>query len=416
MLVSAQSRWVFIALMVYCATLARYGAEWFASRKFDLHPYLETFRRSGRELTIGLLIALAVPALLAANRHRLRLMSWATISFFMFQCAYASRIWSLEENAVSAIESYVVYTLSILTCGWGVSRWIQSPKDLHGPVRAIAGVGLALVIITSIQFPINRNALMWNGRYMGTTGNAQHAGTMIASTLVAVAYLLSSKREPIGMRWFWGALSGFLVALLIWTGSRTGALMAVIGLATLFRTRVRLILPAAVFFGGSAFIASFLFEDATAVATRLTSSMDTRTQSYTALLESFLSSPVLGSGVTPFSENSYLFIAAKFGVVGLWFLAVPFFLAAKEMIALFVNRKQLGEYELIADFLLASFAILVAGAAAEGFLVGNLNFQVFAIYILLSTLQASREFAGHARLPVPVNSPVTSYGNGQAFA
>src|SRR5439155_3242181 len=100
-------------------------------------------------------------------------------------------------------------------------------------------------------------------RLHGTTGNSQHAAVFIAMVLPALCYLVGSAREPKLWRVLFAAAMGFLCILLLWTGSRTGLLMATTAVLVFFRARLRGFVAVSLFVGLFVMLALQVYSEST---------------------------------------------------------------------------------------------------------------------------------------------------------
>src|SRR5205823_1189413 len=123
-----------------------------------------------------------------------------------------------------------------------------------------------------------------------------------------------------GQRMIWRvalcALVGFLIIMLVWTGSRTGVLMALVGLTVLFRARIGRLALSGVAIGVFVLLALQIYNESTASFSDMFIRGDTRSHVWGTLLEQFRDHLAWGAMGEQFSvgESSYLSVAANMGL------------------------------------------------------------------------------------------------------
>ncbi len=135
----------------------------------------------------------------------------------------------------------------------------------------------------------------------------------------------------------------------------------------------------------------------------LTDGSDTRSHVWNALYDDFTGHLLLGrmegaeSGV---GENSYLSAGARLGLLGLIPLLIFVVVVIVNCAKVLRIRSGLGEYTMLADLVVAGFFSLLLGAMFEGYLMGTLSIEIFAIYIY-APIAAFLIDAGHVALADP---------------
>jgi len=382
--VHKSARWWAISVLLWVSTLGFYDQLWIDN---TLVFPLEQIRRYGRPIAFVLLVLLLLPALASPRGWRTKLVHGGAIAYFVFELCFSGRLF-LGGLIARGAAGAVVYTLIFLVFGTGLGRWMQTIREVHAVLWSIAGSGALFVFGTVYQLLINPSAAVTKTRLIATTGNPQAAALTIAVVLPAMCYLLMAKAGTRIARIILAATTGFLVLFLIWTGSRTGMLMTLIAMGLLFRTRIMrgmgIVLICGVFF----LAASMVFTEGTVGAERFLSTTDTRTRDWLLLLNEFAASPIVGivHEDVAVQENSYLTAAARSGIIGLTLLSVAGVFAMISLIGVLRDKRQLGEYVLLADLLAAGLVSLAIGANFEAFLVGTLTIPVFITYIYLAIL------------------------------
>jgi O-antigen ligase len=209
-----------------------------------------------------------------------------------------------------------------------------------------------------------------------------------------------------------------MLVMLVWTGSRTGAVMFLVGFAIMFRRRlgVSAVLIIALVAGG--LLAWQLINPGEDTATRIVSTENTRIGVWTSLLQDFLSSPVVGVTSQTWSENSYLLVAARAGIVGLVPFAIALALLWKALIQIQFLRRSLGSAAIMGDLVIAASISLLVGAFFEGFLYGTLTIPVLALYVYFAVagflIDYGRANLAYDQNPHLAEAPeMVSYHDGQ---
>lgn len=374
-------KWFVLSLMLYTATLG-----------FSNNPLLDNtlafplqqIRALYRPLPLGLLFILVLPALGASRGARWKPLGAGVIAFFVFELGFSGRyiFANLADLRSRGVFGLTVFVGIFITLGVGVSKWLQSLDDVHALLRSVVGSGAVLVVATLYQVVINRAAVLDGGRLLGTTNNPQHLGIYLALCLPVSAYLFTRRGESPGWRGFHAAFMGLGLLFLLWSGSRSGMLVLVVGMALLFRARLgRLALVGAVV-GGVVLVAVQFLDTSLSNAGRFTSTLDTRTVIWTRLWRAFLANPVLGNPAPENQgESSYLSAAASFGLVGLFPLVVAAALFFRDVARMQRLRGRLGEQAFLVDLVTATLVTMLMVGFFELYLIGTVTEYVFCIYL-----------------------------------
>lgn len=382
--ISSKTKWFAVGLLVYVSGLAFFISPWFRT---ILLPPFEILRANNRTLSGALLLALLIPTFMSHRGWRQRLVSAGTIAIFAFELIYCGRM-LVGGLYVRAVVGAILFGLTFLTFGVGMSQWLQNVGNAHSLVRAIALAGVLFAAVTSIQLAAKPSSIIWQNRLISTTDGATHTAEHIATFLPAVLFLVASRDERKLLRVFWGGVAGLLVVFLVWTGTRTGLLMGAVGVGLLFRLRLGRGLLTALMVGAFALLVFSIWGQSTVGAERLLSTYDTRSVTWGIAVKYFLNNPVygvVGEGALV-TESSYLTVAAKMGLLGLVPLALAMALICRALYQLQRIRRHLGEDMMLADLVTAGLVSLAVGGIFEGFLIGVLDPEVFAVYIYLALL------------------------------
>ncbi|MEM1423523.1 MAG: O-antigen ligase family protein [Planctomycetota bacterium] len=246
--------------------------------------------------------------------------------------------------------------------------------------RVILGIMIVWLAMNAIQFVSDPSVLYpsASGRFQGLTANPQFAAVLLAFSIVFTTWVFLHDPSKL-VRLVGLGVASALAICLAWSGSRTGFLMSLVGLGFVFSSRIGQFIIAAPFAGVFGFLAlSFVSGGDTVIDIgRLTSTDDTRTETWLKQINVFLSNPLFGSGdpnSAGGSESSYLLSVAAFGVfMGLIVFA---FAAASALLIykIYVARKtedKLGKA--MSDLAMGGLAMYFVGGLTEGFIMARLH-------------------------------------------
>lgn len=256
------------------------------------------------------------------------------------------------------------------------------------------------MIAVLIQVGVNPNAITLGNafRFTGLTGNPQHAAVLMSITTMVAMWLWLNENH-IRYKPLWAILGAIAVVMLGWTGSRTGALMTVVGSTFILYSRIgRAILLLPIGALAAVVFATILQNLGIELGLdRLTSTEDTRSNAWRNMLSIALQNPAIGAG-TAFSgnsENSYLYAAASYGVLSFLFLigAVG---GAQFYIIRLLKAKPIMEthFSKLCDLCSAVYIAFAIGAMFEGFAIARVSVMVvlFMMFLGMGTriLQGAR--------------------------
>jgi hypothetical protein len=383
LLMDKRVKWGVIGLMLWMATLSYY-VEALTLPETLVQP-LNTLRAFGRPLTVTLLFSLLLVTITSTRGWRRRLLGPGVLALFFFEMVFAFRT-AAGGVVTRGVLNLVLYPLLFTIMAWGVSRWLQDWRDARALIRTIVWAGLIFLAGTGCQLLFNPSAIVHANRLYSTTGNPQHAALVIAIALPSLCYTIVNKQEWKIWRLILGVATGFLVLLLIWTGSRTGLIVAAVGVVLLFRARLGKLALTSIIVGLSVWLAMQIYTESTLSIAGMFARGDTRTRAWVIWWQQFLDNKAWGVMSEQYGtgENSYLTTAAQTGLVGL----IPLFIAVVATIWQLVRlqrlRRYLGEYIMMADLVTAGLVAIGVGAIFEGYLLGALTMPVFCIYLYLA--------------------------------
>lgn len=375
-------RWVYLGIAMWTSTLGFYGYARIGEN--ILMTPLQQIRDYGRPITSALLITLLIPALMGQRGIRGKLTCAGLWGLGIYQIIFCSRLAAGGEYTRGVIGGMILF-ITFLVMLFGVTRWVQIPKDANKVINTIV-FSIALFVISNVvQILVNRTAVVGdNARFYGTTGNPQHAGLVLSLSITPLLYFIFTPERKKVLRLAGVLMLIPLVGMTAWTGSRTAALVAVVSLGVMFRLKLgKLIYVLPILVIG--FIATMQFADIQGFGEHLLDPTDTRSNVWMWNFQSFMENPLYGVATTGvgYSENSYLAIAANFGLVGLVPMIFMLVAACYAIIRIWRLRPSLGPYSTMAELVVAGIASLFIGAFFEGFLAGTLSYPIYILYLYL---------------------------------
>ncbi len=281
------------------------------------------------------------------------------------------------------------------------SQLFDIESDWYWPFRALLAANALWIGMVAVQFFVNPSQLVVpaSARFYGVSANPQHAAVFLSvCSLVAVMLVLHDDRRL--FRPVWIGLLAINVALIAWTGSRTGLLMTTIGSMILARKqlgRFLFVLPVVAVF---AYIALQLLLSAGAESTsfsRLGSLENTRAHAWLLLFQNGINNPFIGVGLAGAqeSENSYLLGFAAYGLGMVVLLGFLLIVSAVQGFQLFRLRRMLGPAAPLADLVLAFYLVYFLGALVEGYIMARVSaslvFFLFFSALGVQLIRVARE-------------------------
>jgi hypothetical protein len=389
--------WLLLSLCCFAASLNAYRDKWIKVAPPLLFP-LQQFRAFGRPLAIVLLILLLLLALQTQKNWR----QWILPPAIKYLCYVQFAIFAktiLYGDQEFAIISALTFGGIVMMLKLGPGRWLQDDENFHLAVKSIAVAGLIFIFANTYQFIINRYAVTFvQGRFLGTTGNAQHAGVLLAATIPCLMFMIQTLPRWNFFKSFWTTILLITIYFLLLTGSRTGILMGGISILLFYRNNggawLRVILFLAIsaaiilpFLQPENFSASSTGIDAS-VANRFTSTSNTREGVWSGMLNTFSENLLFGAPLEygsrlGYGENSWLAAGATLGLTGF----IPMILMGWESVKLIWQLNQLGNrnsyYFFQSSAVMAGIGSMLIGSFFEAYLLGNITFSLLAFLIYL---------------------------------
>lgn len=364
-------QWILAAMLFFAALSAPVN--------FERTQYLQTWmlpvqmHKASAHLALGLLLTLVV---IVTNRLQPSLVP-AQGLFILAISLYAAMMQFIHETPTHAAQS-LGFALSVVPCMlFAAPSVCRSYDGCVKMLRAVMVVSVVWTVCCSVQFVINPRLLVNSegGRFWGMNSNAQGAALTVAPFAVVALWLLFNDHAR-RLRILWIGLVGINLIFLGWTGSRTGALMLVVGMFfVLYRRlgKVVVFLPiaAAVTFGLS------VLSDELQIASnleRLTDTTNTRGGVWQQQLSKIAESPVIGVGwkETGASESSFLGGFAAYGMGMILIMAAFLLFSMWKCARLTLLRGRLPrEQRAMADVFVSFNAMYFASAFFEGHMLAR---------------------------------------------
>jgi hypothetical protein len=389
--------WLLFSICCFAASLNKFRDEWIREPPPLLFP-LQQIRSFGRPLAIVFLILLVLLALQSQSNWRQGVIPRAIkyLAYVQFAIFAKTMLYGDQEFAIISAMTFggIIFMLQR-----GPGRWLDNDTNFRLAVKSIAVAGLIFVVANTYQYVLNPYAVTFTqGRFLGTTGNPQHAGVLLAATIPCLMFLIQGIPSWNFPKIFWSALLVVTMYYLLLSGSRTGILMSIVSILFFFRNNgqawFRIILFLAL---AAALVVPFLQPEnlsasstgiGTNVSDRFTSTNNTREGVWAGLLNTFMENIVFGSPLAQgsrlgYGENSWLSVGATLGLVGF----IPMMMMGWESLKMIWQLNQLANrnsyYFFQSSAVIAGLGSLLVGSCFEAFLLGNITFSLLAFLMYL---------------------------------
>ncbi len=404
------ARWLLVALLALVSSFAEFKNEYVLDTPDLVFP-LEPIRLFGRPIAILLLILLMV-FIFWFRLNTTKVRDWLNIRtgllllqllIFMKNLFYG--------NAGIAVLVFLTFLMVYAVFENGVSKWLNDDdtfkKSIYYFIIAVTTFNLMGFYQSLFDFyPM----IFQQGRYMGMTGNPQHAAVLLGSSVpLFVFFIIDSK--TLNQKILYSVLLLMSLYYLILSGSRTGMLEAVICILVFvvgFRTSSIkwIVMAGIVIVAARAWTTWEVSEDVNQNIEGYTTREMTRALVFARQLEEFSRYPVFGAPVRGermgYTENSYGAVAASLGVIGL----IPFFFMLRGLITLLFRSWRISQRikEKKHHYLLVVSGIfsLMVGAFLEAYLLGNLTWPLILLltyvswgYYLLHKYESENQIHSH---------------------
>ncbi|MFG0257036.1 MAG: O-antigen ligase family protein [Phycisphaerales bacterium JB043] len=341
-------------------------------------------RRSDLVLAVGVMFALNI--LFRFQQMRVEYISKQALVLLAINL-YAGMVRGIHEGMLSGLQSVffaIMVTGSVIA---GSSLLLSIYENPRKVTHAILIGNVLWLLAILVQLFVNPSVIILsNYRLIGLTANPQAAALALSTFIIFCVWMLltaeTRKHKQLILM-----LLAIDCALLLWTGSRTGTIMAIAGTSILLYRNM----GKAVLWLPIASIVLFLVVQITLAVTgtgesvgRVVSFENTRTTVLPVLLESFMRNPLFGVGVQDAgnSENSYVYGLAAYGL-GMGLL-IAIFLASSivKCVRLWsIGRAKGHPLASLADLVVAYQFVYFLGALAEGFIIARVSPLLFQMVI-----------------------------------
>jgi hypothetical protein len=414
---SQRMAWFLVSLCCFAASLAEFRDQFIVEAPTLVFP-LEQLRDLGRPLTIMLLFLLLVLAFWTKPGWRqlptpkpLKYLILVQMVIFIKTLTYGS--------IPFAVMAIVVFAAIILMIRLGPCRWLQDDENFDLAVWAIALVSIIFIVVNLYQAWFDVYSITFiHGWFLGTTGNPQHAATLLATTIPCFMFLIERGRTWNGVKFFW--LVGLVLTMiaLFLTGSRTGFVMGIVSILLFYRQQGGALLRFWLVIGTLlAVVQPFFSQDTTVLGFTTDAALDkylsgsnSRADVWLALWRAFNDHLIFGAPFEGdrlgFGESSWLAAGATLGLLGL----IPLLLFGWSCLRMMYQLNQLSHrqpsYRLHSNLVIAGLLALLIGSIFEAFLLGNLTFPLLALLTYLALGQYLLEVAQViAHAPAQPNLP-----------
>lgn len=389
---SRRLAWLLFSCCCYAASLGKFTDEWVKEPPALVFP-LQQLRDAGRPLTIIILVLILLLGMQTKNGWRRVVIPQPINYLIMFQTAIFFKV-SLYGNIVFALLAAMTFGAVVLMFKLGPAPWLQDDKNFHLGVWSLAMTGVIFALACTYQGAINMHPMTFlHGRFMGTTGNAQHAAALLAGTIPCFIFLIESNKKWNWIKAFWIAMLFIVGYFLFLTGSRTGAFMAITSILLFYRNRsgtllrlclLIIVILVIIFF----FINPDILNSNQQISNRFLEAGNTREDVWNAMWRNFLKYPIFGVPLKGdrlgYGEHTWLAAAETTGVIGLTPLIFMGLGCLQMMLKMQKLSKKNPSYFLHTSTVIAGLSCLLSGSFSEALLLGNISFPVMALILYTS--------------------------------
>lgn len=410
--------WIVVTLLLVTSTITSHVSGSLSDLRLPYHPLLESIAQQGRNIVLALLLVLMLPSLLINKGTRGRLINPALLAYLLFEILYTFEIAAARSQGslLRLVIGIMLFTLTFVVFGFGLSKMLQSGLDALDAVRSIAWMGVIVAAITAFELFTNPKSVILGGRLASVAATATFCAEMFVAAMLPTLYLIIRPGARGWARVFWMCAFAVETLMMIGSGTRTGILMSFVGIVIMLRSRLAKLFPVAI--GATILIAIALLilpENLGIIgAERMLDTTDSRTAVWHEGWQQFLSSPFFGvsvDGENVIIENSYIDAFATAGLIG----GAPFLLAlilfGRSMFQMQRRRSTLDSgNQLFIDLLIGAFVAELVGAFFDAYLLATVSVQLYVVvmygtlmyFVLDRTSQAQEQQQYVAPPPTPL--------------
>tara|TARA_R110002072_G_scaffold42064_5_gene117566 strand:+ start:2829 stop:4169 length:1341 start_codon:yes stop_codon:yes gene_type:complete len=314
---------------------------------------------------------------------------------------YASFLRYVHGGAEDGTFSVVFSVMTLFPLAMTAAMILDEVSDLRLIFRSIALTNIIWIGMVFVQIAVNPNYVTQGNeyRFVGLLSNPQHSGVLMAFFVVISLWLLLNDQKKYKIIMI--GLTGVNGLFLLWTGSRTGLGMTLIGVSSVLYSRAGraiLLLPLAGILG---FLSLKIMVNVVGIDLgfeRMVSTENTRSAAWQELIMSASQNPLIGVGMDEIdrSENSWLYGYATYGIGMLLLLVITTIAAGIEILkavrARFIMQP---EYRPYLDIVLGILLMYLAGAVLEGYMISRVSMTTSMFMIASVGLLNIRKAAVH---------------------
>jgi len=361
-------QWIFAGTLFFNALTAPLN--------FERTSYLNTWMlpvqqlRAEGHLVLALLLTIVVVVTGRLHANKVPIQGL----FLLGVGVYAGLLQFIHETPTAAAQS-IGFALATIPCMlFAAPSVCNSYEGCLKVLRTIMLVSVAWTVCCSVQFVTNPKLLVnTGGRFWGMMGNAQGAA-LVCAPFVIIALWLMLHDPNRRLRALWVALIAINLLFVGWTGSRTGAVMLLLGAAFVLYNKLGKVILLLPFAAIMTFALSFLAAELQIGSNleRLVSSENTRDGVWKRQIEKIFESPIIGVGwaETGASESSYLAGFAAYGFVMFSLMVGLLLFSMWKCATLTLLRRRLPkEQRPLVDLFCSWNAMFFGAAVFEGFIL-----------------------------------------------
>jgi hypothetical protein len=249
-------------------------------------------------------------------------------------------------------------------------------KNKECIVKAFSNALIAITLFNLflyIKYPLS---VVWKGRLFGTPYHPNFMGLILAINICLSFYLLSINRKQAKLIII--HIINIIISFFLCynTGSRTSLGLAVISIIIISFFRIRTLSSKVLITGIGILLLLLFVENLSAEKLDYAGRGNTREEAWSIMLEQALEFPVIGTGKTGWTANSYLFSIIASGVFGAVFLYLSILKSIQN-----IKLKTSYDSKIIYQTLLI---LLLLGAIMEGYLLDTISVPIIVYWFLLA--------------------------------
>lgn len=350
------------------------------SRGYTGRTWLYAIQSKRAELYLAASCLLMIVVAVHANLVQIARVP-ATALIMLLVNMYAG-LMDMRENQAEGVMRVGLSVISIGAMAMFSTAVLRTWDDFLPLLRALGLAGILWAGGSLVQAVLDKSQMLvgWQARFVGLLGNPQGTAVYLGPQSAIVLWLVLNDSKRL-LRWMWSLLYITLIMFVLWTGSRTGALLAVTGMMFVLRAklgRAVLLLPiAAIGVVVIGFVVSALEIDLPFA--RLTEGGDTRTEAWLTLIEDASHAGLFGLGMAGvrFVENSFLMGWVQYGFIMLVILLGLVVAMFVQSLKLWNVRKDVPKHiAQVIDLTLGYYAMLFIGAQFEWHLVSRVDANI----------------------------------------